>query len=206
MRPRILKYESSLNEFQKQVLIGYLLGDGHLETWKNSQAARLKVEQGFKQKEFVNWLYEVFKSLVKTFPKEKVNKIYFNTLSSSQFYIFHTLFYKNGKKIIPDNIEQLLTPLSLAVWLMGDGSVKSKECNGRIINTHGYKKEEVNKICQILNSKFCLQTSIRRQKDGLQVYISAKSAEILNNLISQHFLPSFIYKLPRIKVNRLPKT
>lgn len=48
MRPRILKQELILSEFQQQVLVGYLLGDGHLETWKNSHVARLKVEQSLK--------------------------------------------------------------------------------------------------------------------------------------------------------------
>lgn len=79
---------------------------------------------------------------------------------------------------------------------MGDGSVKSKECNGRILNTHGFTENEVKKLAHILSLKFSLVASIRRQKDGLQIYISAKSAEILNNLISPHLLPYFRYKLP----------
>ena len=199
MRPRILKQQLNLSRFQKQVLIGYLLGDGHLETWKNSKIARLKVEQSLKQNSFVNWLFEIFGSFVNTLPKAKVNKIYFNTLGSNQFYEFRTLFYLNGKKIVPENIEQLLTPISLAVWFMGDGSIKSKECNGRIINTHGFTKHEVENLCRILNEKFTLKTSIRRQKDGLQIYISAKSARVLSNLITPYMLPYFYYKLPKFK-------
>lgn len=199
MRPRILKQDLNLTEFQKQVLIGYLLGDGHIEIWKNSTVGRLKVEQGLEQKEFVEWLFEVFGDFVKTPPKPKIKSLYFNTLSSEQFYLFHKSFYLNGKKIIPETIDSFLTPLSLAVWFMGDGSIKSRECNGRIINTHAFNEVEINKVCQVLNNKFSLQTSIRRQKDGLQVYISAKSAKILIDLISPHLLPYFNYKLPRFK-------
>src|SRR3989344_4519251 len=189
MRPRILKQELVLSEFQKQVLIGYLLGDGHLEIWKNSQGARLKVEQGLEQKEFVKWLFEVFEEFVKTPPRFKPKSVYFNTLSSNQFYAFHKKFYLKGKKIIPDNIDIDLTPVSLAVWFMGDGSIKSKECNGRIINTHGFKEHEISKLCQILEKKFSLQVSIRRQKDGLQIYISAKSAGRLYEILFPHLLP-----------------
>ena len=199
MRPRILKQELSLNEFKKQILIGYLLGDGRMETWKNSEVARLRIEQSLKQSEFVEWLFQTFKEFVKTPPKLKVSKIYFNTLSFKQFYFYREMFYPNGKKIIPDNIENLLTPLSFAVWFMGDGSVKSKECNGRIINTHSFTELEISKACLILNDKFSLKSSIRRQKDGLQIYISAKSAKELIKLISPHLIPYFKYKLPKFK-------
>lgn len=203
MCPRILKQELILSGLQKQVLVGYLLGDGHIETWKNSLVARLKVEQSLEQKEFVDWLFKIFEGFVKTPPNIKSKSIYFNTLSSSQFYFYREVFYPKGKKIIPDNIEKLLTPLSFAVWYMGDGSIKSKECNGRIINTHAFLEIEINKVCQILNRKFALQSSIRRQKDGLQIYISAKSAEKLITLITPHLLPYFKYKLPNLSADRV---
>lgn len=204
MCPRILNKELFFTDFQKQVLIGYVLGDGCLEVIGKSGKARLMVEQGLKQKELVDWLYKIFSEFTKTPPKEKnyinKNSIYFSTLSSKQFYIYQNIFYKDKKKILPIEIEQLLTPLSLAVWFMGDGSVKSKECNGRIINTHGFNEQEVNKICEVLNKKFFLQASIRRQKDGLQIYISAKSAGKLYEIIFPHFLPTFYYKLPKMKL------
>lgn len=205
MRPRILNKELLLTGYQKQVLAGYLLGDGHLETWKNSNASRLKVEQSLAQKEFVDWLFKVFQEFTKTPPKFKQNKSKFNTLSSSEFYGFHKMFYVEKKKVIPKKIEQLLTPISLTVWFMSDGSIKSKECNGRILNTHGFKPPEVAQLSRILNDKFKLLTSIRKQKDGLQIYISAKSAGILIKLISPYTLPCFSYKLPKLKVNRTPK-
>lgn len=203
MSPRILKKEMFLTDFQKEILAGYILGDGCIEVTGKAGKARLMVEQGAKQKQFVEWLYEIFKEFVKTAPKEKnytkKHSIYFSTLSYKQLYTYKKLFYKDKKKIIPDNIEHLLTPLSFAVWFMGDGSVKSKECNGRIINTHSFTEIDISKVCEVLRNKFFLQVSIRRQKDGLQIYISAKSAETLNSLISPHLLPFFNYKLPKFK-------
>lgn len=199
MCPRILKKELHLSEFQKQVLIGYLLGDGCIETWRNSQIARLRVEQSSSQKVFVDWLFEVFKEFVKTPPKSRENKCKFNTLGAAEFYGFHKIFYSKRIKVVPKNIEQLLTPISFAVWFMGDGSIKSKECNGRILNTQGFSPPEVARLSRILNDKFKLMTSIRRQKDGLQIYISAKSGELLIKIISHYLLPYFNYKLPRLK-------
>lgn len=204
MSSRILKDNLKLSKYQKEVLIGLLLGDGCLEKGKNSLAPRLKVDQSIKQSEFVWWLYDLFKDFVKTPPKIKhshrngINseELVFNTLTHQYFNRFHKMFYPNGKKIVPESINQSLTKTALAVWFMCDGSIKSKECRGRILNTQSFIRSDIERLISILKSKFNLQTSIRTQKDGLQIYISAKSAEILDSILRDKILPSFYYKLP----------
>ena len=59
------------------------------------------------------------------------NKIYssikFQTLSLACFNRYRELFYDlNGKKVIPVNLQELLTPKGLAFWFMDDG-YKSKK-------------------------------------------------------------------------------
>lgn len=204
MRPRILKDNLILSEYQKEVLIGLLLGDACLEKSKNSSGARLKVSQSLKQSEFVEWLYKIFKNFVQTPPrlKEKIRndkryiEVVFNTLTHKSFKSFYDLFYPKGKKVVPENIRSLLTSTAFAVWFMSDGSIKSKECRGRILNTQSFIRPDIEQLIFILKSKFNLQSSIRTQKDGLQIYISAKSAEVLNSILKDKILPSFRYKLP----------
>lgn len=196
MRPRILKGNLELSEYQKEVLVGLLLGDGCLETYKNSTGARLKVCQCLKQSIFVWWLYNNFLSLVATPPKIYREELRFNTLTHNCFKYFYDMFYPEGKKIIPDNIKNFLTPTAFAVWFMSDGSIKSKECRGRILNTQCFNRIDIEKLTRVLRDKFNLQVSIRTQKDGLQIYISAKSAEVLNIILKNKILPSFYYKLP----------
>ena len=204
MRPRILKDNLSLSEFQKEVLVGLLLGDGCLERSKNSLGARLKVNQSAKQNEFVVWLYEIFKDFVRTPPKIKLRQRnginyeekVFNTLTHPCFRSFHDMFYPKGKKIIPENVNQFLTETALAVWFMSDGSVKSKESRGRILNTQSFSRPDIERLIEVLRGKFSLNSNIRTQKDGLQIYISGKSAEVLDNLLRDKILPSFYYKLP----------
>lgn len=45
----------------------------------------------------------------------------FNTFTFRSFNWIHVMFYKHGKKEISSNIEQYITPLALAVWIMDDG-------------------------------------------------------------------------------------
>ena len=204
MRPRILKDELVLSDYQKEVLIGLLLGDGCLERSKNSLGARLKVGQSRKQNEFAVWLYDIFKEFVQTPPRVKQTKrngkiyqeVVFNTLTHPCFKSFYEMFYPTGKKIVPEGIDQFLTPTALTVWFMSDGSIKSKESRGRILNTQSFIRSDIEKLIFILKSKFNLQSSIRTQKDDLQIYISGKSAESLNAILKDKILPSFYYKLP----------
>lgn len=204
MRSRILNDNLSLSGFQKEVLVGLLLGDGFLERKGNAVGATLKICQSLRQKEFVEWLYKAFMNFVRTPPKVKTRQrngkenyeMVFNTLSHPCFNIFHDLFYLKSKKVIPQNIGQHLTKTAFSVWFMGDGSVKSKECRGRILNTQSFNRTEIERLIVILKDKFNLESSIRTQKDGLQIYISARSAENLNAILKDKLLPSFQYKLP----------
>jgi hypothetical protein len=50
-----------INKFQKEILIGLILGDAHLEKSLNSLSYRLKIEQSFFHKEYVEHLYNIFK-------------------------------------------------------------------------------------------------------------------------------------------------
>jgi len=47
-------------------------------------------------------------------------------------------------------IEKLLTPLSLAIWFMDDGSLKSTRHRTYVIHTLGYEKKEVGNVQKIL--------------------------------------------------------
>ncbi len=79
---------------------------------------------------------------------------------------------------------------------MDDGSTKSKESNGRILCTHAFSQTEVLLLCDVLKKKFFLEASLRKQKDGLEIYISGHSGARLRNLIEQYIISSMRYKLP----------
>jgi hypothetical protein len=52
-----LKKKLKLTKKQKSILVGKILGDGHLETQNKGKTYRLKVEHSIEQKEYVDWLY-----------------------------------------------------------------------------------------------------------------------------------------------------
>jgi len=50
-----------ITKIQREILIGIILGDGHLEQSLNKFSYRLKIEQSEKKKEYIEHLYEIFK-------------------------------------------------------------------------------------------------------------------------------------------------
>ena len=51
--------------------MGKLLGDGHAETQTDGRTYRLKFEHSYKQKEYVDWLYQELKSIASGNPSIK---------------------------------------------------------------------------------------------------------------------------------------
>ena len=214
------KQTLSLTQRQRAILVGVLLGDGHLETSDKRKTYRLKIEHSIKQKEYVDWLYNEFKPWVGKIPQSRVRTYRFpqgttgehtaygfTTYAHGAFRFYGQQFYtKDGKKHIPPLIRKLLTPLSMAVWYLDDGSVKSNRHRTFIIHSHGYTKSDLERV-QIVFEQLGIHISLHRQirATGVywRIYILSESAEkffaIMGSIIDG--IPSMRYKLG----NNLPK-
>ncbi|MBI2463227.1 MAG: hypothetical protein HYV65_03275 [Candidatus Spechtbacteria bacterium] len=201
-----------LSEGQKEILIGVLLGDGHLETQNHERTYRLKIEHAYWQEKYTLWLYEKFKEWVLTPPQEKQHVVFdriyrehwFSTISHGAFRFYAQQFYKDKHKVLPRQIERWLTPLVLAVWFMDDGSIKSKHHRALILNTQSFSKAENLILIKILENKFGVQTHLRPQRNLWQLYINSSTVEKFVELIDPYILPSMRYKLGMLG-NTLPK-
>lgn len=191
-----------LTKKQKEILVGLILGDGHLETLNNGKTYRLKVEHSLKQREYLDWLYLNFKDWINKTPEVrkrtslgKIIETYgFTTYTSSILRPYAQKFYQNGKKIIPKTIDKIITPQSLAIWFMDDGSIKSKAHKALVIHTHGYSKNDLELITKVLEQKFGLKIGMQKQYDKWRLYIYSESVDNFKKIISLYILPSMRYK------------
>lgn len=195
----------TLTTFQKQLLIGILLGDAHLETnSKNRTTFRLKIEQSDSHKDYLFYLYDSLKDFCGTGPRQRANGNWvFSTYKSVSFRFYALYFYNaEGKKRIPRNIGRFLTPTSLAFWYMDDGSIKSKQSKGVILNTQCYLISEINLLVEVLYKKFGLIAKPRKQKEGYQIYISGHSFTRFCELVLPFVHDSMLYKIPSARKSR----
>jgi hypothetical protein len=110
---------------------------------------------------------------------------------------YYKTFYPNGSKVVPHNIEELLTsPLSLAVWFMDDGK-RRPGCRGFFFDTLSFTLEDQKRLQECLSQNFALNdTRLHWNGDGYHIYVSARHAAQFRHLIQDYVISSMLYKLP----------
>ena len=113
--------------------IGMVLGDAGI--FKKSKKSGIKFSQSFQQKDFLFHLFTLWD--LYTFMEmagqrldhksQTIKSFWFKTFSHYSLNLLWEIFYKNGKKVLPDNlIVNSLTPLGFAYWIMCDPSMRRK--------------------------------------------------------------------------------
>ena len=111
----------------------------------------------------------------------------------------HKSWYKKIEdkyiKVLPNNMEKLLTPLAMAHWIMGDGYYSTSI----MICTDNFTKDEVVILINILEKKFGIIANIRKRKlgdkDVWRIYITKSSLEKFKGLVIPYMIPEMLYKL-----------
>lgn len=189
-----------LTNFQKQVLIGTLLGDSSLSIKKGSINPTISCAHGIKQKEYCEYKTEIFKSLNAKCVYHKRNKadkrngnIYEDYTmimpNNPELIEWFNSFYVNGVKVIPFNLFEYFTEVSLAFMYMDDGY---KIGNNYSISTNCFCREELEIFIKHLKNKFNLNCSIFSNN---VVYIKADSRNLFTNLIKPYICDCMKYKL-----------
>lgn len=210
------RLQSLFPSHQLDVIIGSLLGDARLECrsigLRGPVTARLRVHQGEKQKEYVFWKYKALKNLVLKEPQESawdnpkrnLHEVswYFHTKSLREFGELHRYFYRNGVKILPETIFELLTPRMLAVWFMDDGSNIG---DGFTISTHGFRKEEQMRIIAYLKNRYTIATTLVKDRTKFKIGIGRNDRDRFANVVRPFIIPSMIYKIVNPRNDLSPK-
>ena len=178
---------------QEAIIIGCLLGDGSMRCKTN---ALLEINHSVKQKAYVDWKYKKLRSLVSSPPKARRGKgkriaYRFTTRSLPKLTHFYRKFYRNGRKIIPNDL--ILHPLSLAVWFMDDGC---KSYRAVYFNTQKFDNNSATKMINLLKDAYGIIARLNKDKQYYRLRIAVESVGKLQKVIEPHILPTFKYKLP----------
>jgi hypothetical protein len=198
------KMNISLDKEEKQIIIGNILGDGCVE-FNGFRGSRLQIKQTERHKDYVFWLHNRLIKLCKSGPKKRkdTKQWYFSTRYLDELTVLYKLFYPKGKKIIPNNISDILiSPLSLSVWYMDDGCLdyQPKDHYAFILNTDGFSFKDVSLLRNALSKNFFIETTIQtsscRGKNYPRLYIGAKGRDKFLKLIEFNILNCFSHKKP----------
>jgi hypothetical protein len=195
----------------KQILAGFLLGDGWLE--KRGNGVRLGISLTERFKDVAEWYLILLYGLGYTndillpleprffLRKNQKTRPYYQirTYSFASFQKYYDQWYDGSKKKIPNTLYQDLTPLCLAIWVMGDGSgIKD---GGFKISSHSFTKEENQFLVDLLFELYHLESKVLNDgsKGLCYIRIFKRSLPQLKNLVMPYLLPSCYYKFRFVK-------
>jgi hypothetical protein len=194
-----------LNKTQLAIIYGSIMGDSYLQN--NGINARLRFEHSLDQKDYLLWKYNSLKNIFNKSSIVRINRIHpitnrkyryirCQSKTLSELKSVKDIFYKSGKKVVPIDLNKYLTePISLAVWFMDDGYYYQRDKCGYLYLGNVSEKEA--KICaDALKQNFCLQTKVWKKKEGFALYFSRLEMLKLKEVVGEHIIPLFRYKMP----------
>jgi hypothetical protein len=212
-----LKNEVPLSQEAKDVIIGSLLGDGHITKWgyfseKHSpaQLEYLRWKAGYLKDISTDKSWDYYEAIDKR-SGTLIKSHCFRTTAHSFIYEMRNKFYKevNGKwiKIIPNDIESMINEKVLVIWFMDDGTTDWKYRN-EIKMTKGslpsckfcsesFSFEENQVLSLAILKVFNIKSEVKF-KDGKvkpQIKFSTIDSVKFIQLIKNSILPELMYKV-----------
>ena len=202
------------------VLICGMLGDWWADKLSNQSgvSVRFNIEQALSNTAYIHHLTNLFYNwgyssyvIPKLIKKSKRVDNNINWVDSTQWFNYRlTLFTfsslswiydsfyekKNGILIkkVPNWIEEYITPIGLAHWIMQDGSRQNKQ--GIYIATHSFTYEECIFLSKVLFRKFKLKTTVIKTgfENQWRISIWKESMPFLVALVKPYIIDEMKYK------------
>ena len=205
-----MKNNNILPQNLHDILIGIMLGDGHIYKSSPTSNSRFEISFGKDRENFAIWISDLFED----YSNSGINTIYydksffntsfgyrFKTKSLSIFNSYHDLFYKKDNitwkyhKIVPSNIKSLMNPIVLAYLIMGDGNY-DKGRNRVRIYTNSFLKQDVEKLSLSINNNLGIYTGVLYDRNDQWILtIGAKNLELLRNTVRGYFHSTMLYRI-----------
>ena len=192
---------------QQEIVFGTLLGDGYLRPTNGNaenHSYALALCHGEKQLEYLKWKLNEFENFVTT-RNFQINTRQFR--GNAPTYAFSTIshpflneayricYCANGKKDISTQWLERITPLSLAVWYMDDGSLNQRY-HTVVLCTNSFSREGQLLAIDFLKDRYGIQAVLEPRRNGQTVIcINASQSRKWMDLIGPHVPSCMSYKL-----------
>lgn len=199
--------ETDFTDRQKQIVFGTLLGDGYLRPTNGNApncSYALSMCHGEKQLGYLKWKFSEFENFVTTKEFRVSNRQFrgnaptyaFSTISHPFLNEVHKICYwNNGRKDISSLWLEQLTPLSIAVWYMDDGSL-NKRYHTVVLCTNSFSHEGQLLAINYLKEHYNINAVLEpRRNQQTVIRINASQSRKFMDLISPHIPDCMSYKL-----------
>jgi len=198
-----------LSDTQWQVLLGGLMGDGALSPTRNGNGARFRWGHGAKQADYADWKASMFANVEVCRTTNAKGAVFHDLQPLPELAELRESVYIGGKKVLSDDYLKRLTPLSLAVWYMDDGSfaLRSQGLQARTeggsdrseICVQSFSTDSQRRLRDYLADTWGsdAQLTVRGAREMAVLQFPAAETAKLHALIAPFVHPSMQYKLLR---------
>lgn len=205
--PRYTKLVSSMVElpaYYISVFVGVVLSDGSVQfASASNKNARLVFKQSLAHFPYFWFVYTTLSHYCSSLPGLRSGMragvpffaVEFGTRALPCITVLHSLFYvSSGPKILPpvEILYELLTPVALAHWIIGDGSVSQ---HGIFLCTESFTPREVILLVNVLIVRYGLDCTLSRRGDSYRIYVRESAIPILRNIVLPYMHKSILYKI-----------
>ena len=199
-----------LSAFQWEVLLGGLMGDGALSPTRSGHGARYRYGHGAKQAAYAEWKRSLFGNLTVSRSTNAKGGVFYDVQPLPELAELRQAVYLGGHKVFGHDYLKRLTPLSLAIWYMDDGSFtlrakgvqqRTRDGSGRAdICVQAMDPTTRERLADCLADTWGIRPKlIRRAGKAVLVFRKEETAK-LHALIAPFVHPSMAYKLlPRYR-------
>ena|SRR3989344_959741 len=167
--------KSFLSDRSKEVILGSILGDGSLKIHKPYKNARFSFRHSIGQKDYFFWKANQLKEISSDsyYWVQKADglggeKIRYQSLALESLTDLYHLTHEHDKLVIKRKWLNLLTPLSLAIWWLDDGSLIVNSRRG-VLCTDPFSYEDQKILARYLYIVWGIRVTIAktiREHDG----------------------------------------
>jgi len=196
-----------LSDTQWQVLLGGLMGDGALSPTRSGNGARFRWGHGARQAEYGDWKASMFANISVSRSVNAKGAVFHDVQPLPELAELRESVYLGAKKVLSDDYLKRLTPLSLAVWYMDDGSfaLRSKGLQARTeggsgrseICVEAFSADSRQRLRDHLADTWCIDAKLTIRGERQMAVLQFPTAETakLHALIAPFVHPSMQYKL-----------
>ena len=208
---KTLLYNKSLKLSKKQIeiMIGTLFGDSGIYWSTKDRTAYFRCEHAWEQIGYCKAKIELLKPFsFSPFidpPSKKIRlqdyQVGFSLHASEELAFYRELFYTQeiiGKSHLQKDIMQwklwdMLTPISMAFWIMDDGKRNGSAFSISIGKQPYYTRARLEECVYKLNDKFCVDIKVYEDSRCYSIAVTKNSPVI--EMVRDFILPHFYYKI-----------
>ena len=200
-----------LSNQQMEVVRGSLMGDGALSRSKNGHSARFRIGHGLKQTDYADWKASLFSNIGQSRSSNAKGDVFYDFSPMTELGDLRNGIYRDGRKHFDDDFFKQLTPLSLAIWYMDDGSftirskglqVRTQDGSGRIqICVEAMTPDTRQRLVTYLADNWGIRVSqrVRGSRQQSTLVFDREATDRFQDLLASYIHPSMAYKLlPRL--------